>query len=294
DVRCSARSASAGRKSSRRADQVATTQDAWKEHQRPGFSLKSPGGNRRRLWPVSTLFCVPSCTHSGTKIVKIYQLRGSYSLFSFSQSASNIVFLLHFCGISKNLVRFPIFLSSQLQHTEVMVVMRAFFRLSLCASVLALAAVSSAQTKLPKVEFTDTTLENGLRVIIVPEHTAPVFALSLTYNTGSRNEKQGRTGFAHLFEHMMFEGSANVGKGEHMLLVQNFGDTLNGSTNNDQTNYFEELPKNQLDLALFLESDRMRALNITQANLDNQRNAVQEERRLRVDNQPYGKSTEEL
>ena len=164
----------------------------------------------------------------------------------------------------------------------------------LCAWLLALAAVASAQSKLPKVEFSDTTLENGLRVIIVPEHTAPVFAILLTYNTGSRNEKQGRTGFAHLFEHMMFEGSANVGKGEHMLLVQNYGGTLNGSTNNDQTNYFEALPRNQLDMALFLESDRMRALNITQANLDNQRNAVQEERRLRVDNQPYGKSFEEL
>jgi zinc protease len=149
-------------------------------------------------------------------------------------------------------------------------------------------------TKVPKVEFSDTTLENGLRVIIAPEHTAPVFAISLTYNTGSRNEKQGRTGLAHLFEHMMFEGSANVGKGEHKLVVQNYGGTLNGSTNNDQTNYFEALPKNQLDMALFLESDRMRALNITQANLDNQRKVVQEERRLRVDNQAYGKSSDEL
>jgi zinc protease len=162
------------------------------------------------------------------------------------------------------------------------------------ACLLALATAAFAQSKLPKVEFTDTTLDNGLRVIIAPDHAAPVIAISLTYNTGSRNEKQGRTGFAHLFEHMMFEGSANVGKGEHMLLVQNYGGSLNGSTNNDQTNYFEELPKNQLDMALFLESDRMRALNITQANLDNQRNAVQEERRLRVDNQPYGKSSEEL
>jgi len=164
----------------------------------------------------------------------------------------------------------------------------------LCGLLLTLATAAFAQSKLPKVEFTDTTLDNGLRVIIAPEHTAPVFSISLTYNTGSRNEKQGRTGFAHLFEHMMFEGSANVGKGEHMLLVQNYGGSLNGSTNNDQTNYFEELPKNQLDMALFLESDRMKALNITQANLDNQRNAVQEERRLRVDNQPYGKSFEEL
>jgi len=166
-------------------------------------------------------------------------------------------------------------------------------RTLLCAWLL-LAAAAVAQSKLPKVEFTDTTLENGLRVIIAPDHAAPVFAISLTYNTGSRNEKPGRTGFAHLFEHMMFEGSANVGKGEHMLLVQNYGGAMNGSTNNDQTNYYEELPKNQLDMALFLESDRMRALNITQANLDNQRNAVQEERRLRVDNQPYGKSGEEL
>ena len=163
-----------------------------------------------------------------------------------------------------------------------------------CTLLLACSSLAAAQTKLPKVDFTDSTLENGLRVIIVPDHTAPVVAVSVTYNTGSRNEKQGRTGFAHLFEHMMFEGSANVGKGEHMLLVQNYGGTMNGTTNNDRTNYFEELPRNQLDLALFLESDRMKALNITQANLDNQRNAVQEERRLRVDNQPYGKSSEAL
>jgi predicted Zn-dependent peptidase len=162
------------------------------------------------------------------------------------------------------------------------------------ALVLMFAAAAVAQNTLPKVALTDTTLENGLRVIIAPEHTAPVFAISVTYNTGSRNEKKGRTGFAHLFEHMMFEGSANVGKGEHMLLVDNYGGAMNGSTNNDQTNYYEELPKNQLDMALFLESDRMRALNITKDNLDNQRNAVQEERRLRVDNQPYGKSSEAL
>jgi zinc protease len=166
--------------------------------------------------------------------------------------------------------------------------------LFLCACLPLISSLALAQSKLPKVEFSDTTLDNGLRVIIVPEHTAPVFAISLTYNTGSRNEKQGHTGYAHLFEHLMFEGSPNVGKGEHMLLVQNYGGSMNGSTNNDQTNYFEELPKNQLDMALFLESDRMRALNLTQANLDNQRNAVQEERRLRVDNQPYGKSSEEL
>ena len=112
----------------------------------------------------------------------------------------------------------------------------------------------------------------------------------MAYNVGSRNERPGRTGFAHLFEHMMFEGSQNVGKGEHFILVLNNGGDMNGTTNEDRTNYFEELPKNQLDLGLFLEADRMRALNITQANLDNQRNAVQEERRQSVDNQPYGRA----
>lgn len=172
--------------------------------------------------------------------------------------------------------------------------MRGLRKKILLCALLVTGSLALAQSKLPKVQFTDTTLDNGLRVIIVPDHSAPVLSISLTYNTGSRNEKPGRTGFAHLFEHMMFEGSANVGKGEHSMLIENYGGTLNGSTNNDQTNYFEELPKNQLDMALFLESDRMKALNINQANLDNQRNAVQEERRLRVDNQPYGKSNEEL
>src|SRR5205085_8237002 len=105
-------------------------------------------------------------------------------------------------------------------------------------------------------------------------------------------ERVGRTGFAHLFEHMMFQGSENVGKGEHMILVENNGGSMNGTTNEDRTNYFEAFAANQLDLGLFLESDRMRSLVISQANLDNQRNAVQEERRLGVDNQPYGKTGE--
>jgi zinc protease len=172
--------------------------------------------------------------------------------------------------------------------------MRKRVRLWLCAGLLTAVSMASAQSRLPKVEFTETTLDNGLKVIIAPDHFAPVFSIDVTYNAGSRNEKQGRTGFAHLFEHMMFEGSGNVGKGEHMFLVQNYGGSMNGTTNEDRTTYFEELPKNQLDMALFLESDRMKALNITQANLDNQRNAVQEERRLGVDNQPYGKSFEEV
>lgn len=160
--------------------------------------------------------------------------------------------------------------------------------------VCALAFIS-AQAQGPRnvrVDFKETTLKNGLRVITVEDHSAPVVALAMTYNVGSRNEREGRTGFAHLFEHMMFKGSENVGSGEHFMLVFNNGGNMNGSTNEDRTNYFEVLPANQLDLVLFLESDRMKSLAITKDNLDNQRNAVQEERRLGVDNQPYGKSGE--
>jgi zinc protease len=152
----------------------------------------------------------------------------------------------------------------------------------------------AASVKVPKLELRDVKLDNGLRVILVPDHSAPVFGIDVCYNVGARNEHPGRTGFAHLFEHMMFEGSENVAKGEHFVLVFNNGGNMNGTTNEDRTTYFEELPKNQLDLALFLESDRMRALNVTQANLDNQRNAVQEERRQGIDNQPYGRANLDL
>lgn len=142
------------------------------------------------------------------------------------------------------------------------------------------------------VDFKETKLKNGLRVITVEDHSAPVIALDVTYNVGSRNEREGRTGFAHLFEHMMFKGSENVGTGEHFYLVFNNGGNMNGTTNEDRTTYYEALPANQLDLALYLEADRMRSLVINKANLDNQRNAVQEERRLGVDNAPYGESGE--
>jgi zinc protease len=173
----------------------------------------------------------------------------------------------------------------------------------LFAALLAFAALGAASlfdatqaqsVKVPKLEFRDLKLDNGLRVILVPDHSAPVYSIDVCYNVGSRNERPGRTGFAHLFEHMMFEGSKNVGKGEHFILVLNNGGGMNGTTNSDRTTYFEELPKNQLDLGLYLESDRMRSLNITQANLDNQRNAVQEERRQGIDNQPYGRAQVDL
>jgi predicted Zn-dependent peptidase len=159
--------------------------------------------------------------------------------------------------------------------------------------ICALTALVPAATT-PKVTFTDTKLKNGLRVIIAEDHVAPVISLAVTYNVGSRDERKGRTGFAHLFEHMMFKGSENIGPGEHFMLVFNNGGSMNGTTNKDRTLYFETMPSNQLDLTLFLEADRMRSLEITKENLDNQRHAVQEERRLGVDNQPYGKTFEAI
>jgi zinc protease len=164
-----------------------------------------------------------------------------------------------------------------------------FFLLS-CVSAV------QAQTR-PKplqIPIQQFKLDNGLRVVLSEDHSAPTYAISVTYNVGSHNERLGRTGFAHLFEHMMFQGSQNVGKGEHMILVENNGGDMNGTTTEDRTNYFESFASNQLDLGLFLEADRMRSLAINQPNLDNQRNAVQEERRLSIDNQPYGKTSELL
>jgi predicted Zn-dependent peptidase len=142
------------------------------------------------------------------------------------------------------------------------------------------------------IEFKEFRLKNGLRVLLAEDHSAPTFSICVTYNVGSRDERPGRTGFAHLFEHMLFQGSENVGKGEHFILIQQNGGSANGTTNADRTNYFETLPANQLELAIFLEADRMRAPAITQANFDNQRATVQEERRQSYDNRPYGKTFE--
>lgn len=161
--------------------------------------------------------------------------------------------------------------------------------LALCL-VLLVAPLALAQN----VNFKEYKLKNGLRVILAEDHSAPTYSIAVTYNAGSRDERKGRTGFAHLFEHMMFQGSENVGKGEHMIIVENNGGNINGNTTPDRTQYFETLPANQVDLGLFIEADRMRSLAITQANLDNQRATVQEERRARVDNQPYGRTFEEI
>lgn len=145
----------------------------------------------------------------------------------------------------------------------------------------------SERFQLPPTAIKQFNLENGLRVILCEDHAIPVVSVALYYDVGSRNEKTGRTGFAHLFEHMMFQGSENVPKAAHFQYIFNAGGTMNGTTSTERTNYFETLPASHLPLALWLESDRMRSLKVTQENLDNQRSAVQEEKRLRYDNQPY-------
>ncbi len=160
----------------------------------------------------------------------------------------------------------------------------AFLASTLAAAPLAAQAVD-LELPIERVE-----LDNGLDVLLVPDHASPTVAIAVYYDVGSRNEEQGRSGFAHLFEHMMFQGSANVGKGEHFILISRNGGEMNGTTSEDRTNYFEILPSDRLELGLFLEADRMRSLAITEENFENQREVVKEERRLRIDNQPYGPS----
>ncbi len=131
-------------------------------------------------------------------------------------------------------------------------------------------------------------LANGLRVVVLPDRTSPVVAVAVYYDVGMRSEPQGRTGFAHLFEHLMFQGSASLGKTDHFTYVQGAGGVLNGSTHVDYTNYYEVLPSSATELALFLEADRMRSVALTQDNLDNQVAVVQNEIRVNVQNRPYG------
>ncbi len=149
------------------------------------------------------------------------------------------------------------------------------------------AGAEIAASSLPNLQVTRATLDNGLRVVMSEDRTVPTVAVAVYYDVGSRNETKGRSGFAHLFEHMMFQGSANVDKGEHFSLIINRGGDANGTTSNDRTNYFQTLPSNELALGLWLEADRMRSLAITQENFENQRQTVMEERRQRIDNQPY-------
>jgi predicted Zn-dependent peptidase len=159
------------------------------------------------------------------------------------------------------------------------------------AFTLCLALVASAghaQTKPFTVPVSYKTLPNGLRVVVSENHAAPVVVVELMYRIGFRIEPKDRTGFAHLFEHLMFQGSEHVGKFEHVRIVNENGGTLNGSTRFDHTNYFELMPSNALELAMWLEADRMRSLKITPETLKNQQDVVSEEVRVNVLNQPYG------
>src|SRR5689334_972184 len=156
-----------------------------------------------------------------------------------------------------------------------------------CLSVLMLANVSYVHAKSLNIPVVYYKLPNGLKVVISEDHVAPVVTVAVYYNVGMRLEPKGRTGFAHLFEHMMFQGSANVKKFEHAKFVEANGGSLNGHTDFDYTNYYETMPSNRVELGIWLESDRMRSLDISEENLKNQQNVVSEEVRVNVLNQPY-------
>ncbi len=147
-----------------------------------------------------------------------------------------------------------------------------------------------------ELHLTDIRLDNGLRLIVHPDHSSPVVAVHVMYHVGSKNERPGMTGFAHLFEHLLFQGSEHVEGTSHMRFIQDAGGTMNGTTWFDRTNYYETLPNNRLDLALWLEADRMGFFlpAISQAKLDNQRDVVKNERRQSYENRPYGLAVETI
>lgn len=150
------------------------------------------------------------------------------------------------------------------------------------------AGAQAAPPARPKIDV--STLSNGLRLQLLEDHTSQVVSVSLWYDVGARDETKGKTGFAHLFEHMMFQGSKNVKKAEHSQLIERAGGRSNANTQYDITRYYSEIPSNRLNLALWLEAERLRSLTVNAENLKNQIEAVKEERRLRVDNAPYGKA----
>src|SRR5687768_10093073 len=168
-------------------------------------------------------------------------------------------------------------------------------RLAAGALVLALSAAVTAQSKI-NIPFEAYTLPNGLNVVLSIDRTTPTVAVNIWYHVGSKNEMPGRTGFAHLFEHVMFTGSGHIPYGMHDKLTEGVGGNNNGSTNNDRTNYFETVPSNYLETALWLESDRMGFLldTLDLEKLNAQRDVVKNERRQGVDNQPYGRVSEIL
>lgn len=143
---------------------------------------------------------------------------------------------------------------------------------------------SAAQTN---IEFEEFDLDNGLHVILHEDHSTPIVAVSVLYHVGAKNERKGRSGFAHFFEHLMFEGSPNIDRGEYMKIVQGSGGALNANTSFDRTFYYQVLPSNEMELGLWLESERMLHATVDQKGVETQREVVKEEKRLRIDNRPY-------
>jgi zinc protease len=162
----------------------------------------------------------------------------------------------------------------------------------LCTLLLGFAALS-LNAQLNKIEFQEFTLDNGLHVILHQDKSTPIVAVSVMYHVGSKNENPDKTGFAHFFEHLLFEGSENIGRGEYDKYIEKAGGTLNANTSMDRTYYFEILPSNQLELGLWLESERMLHAKVENVGIETQRQVVKEERRQRIDNQPYGSFLEQ-
>jgi len=167
---------------------------------------------------------------------------------------------------------------------------RSPFRIVSAAAALALLPAGSAAqsvTAVPPIPVDTFSLANGLRVVVSPDHSTPVVAVNMWYNVGSAHEEEGRSGFAHLFEHMLFEETENLADGEMDLLVSRAGGIYNGTTNTDRTAYYEVLPSNRVNLAFWLHAERMGRLVVSGENFERQREVVKEERRMRLDNQPY-------
>ena len=160
--------------------------------------------------------------------------------------------------------------------------------------ILGALAVSTALSAQNKIDFEEYDLNNGLHVILHEDHSTPIAAVTVLYHVGSKNEDTERTGFAHFFEHLLFEGSENIKRGEFDSYVTNAGGALNANTSQDRTFYFELLPSNQMELGLWLESERMLHANIQNIGVETQREVVKEEKRQRVDNQPYGSWLENM
>lgn len=158
---------------------------------------------------------------------------------------------------------------------------------ALALLLIAVVASHSAKAK-GNIKFTEYDLPNGLHVILHEDHATPIVAVSVMYHVGSKNEDPVRTGFAHFFEHLLFEGSENIGRGEYMKMVQANGGQLNANTSQDRTFYYEVLPSNQLELALWMESERMLQAKIDEVGVETQRKVVKEEKKQRYDNTPYG------